>query len=45
VTFLGKKETDALLRDAIYQHLIGQGYSDYQAEAESKRRLEQLNDL
>ena len=36
---MGEKERNKLYKDAIYWHLIGQGYTKYQAEVESKRRM------
>ncbi|VVB62005.1 Uncharacterised protein [uncultured archaeon] len=34
-----KKEIEELYKDAIYQHLIREGYSEYHAEAEARRRM------
>ena len=36
---MGEKERNKLYKDAIYWHLIGQGYTEYQAEVESERRM------
>lgn len=36
---MGKKEIDALYRDAIFSHLIREGYTDYIAEVEARRRI------
>ena len=36
---MGEKEKNKLYKDAIYWHLIGQGYSEYQAEIEARRRV------
>jgi len=36
---LGKKEVEELYKDAIYQHLLREGYSEYRAEAEARRRM------
>ena len=33
------KKVNQLYKDAIYWHLIGQGYSEKQAEIEAKRRM------
>jgi len=38
---MGEKEKNKLYKDAIYWHLIGQGYTEYQAESEARRRLAQ----
>ena len=38
---MGEKEKNKLLKDAIYWHLIGQGYTEYQAETEASRRVTQ----
>jgi hypothetical protein len=34
-----KKEVQELYKDAIVLHLIREGYSEYSAEAEARRRL------
>ncbi len=36
---MGEKEKNKLYKDAIYWHLIGQGYTEYQAEIEARRRV------
>ncbi|MBE3122794.1 MAG: hypothetical protein IMZ43_03420 [Thermoplasmata archaeon] len=36
---LVKKEVEVLYKDAIYVHLIREGYSEYRAEAEARRRM------
>jgi len=36
---LQKKEIQQLYKDAIYQHLLKEGYSEYQAEAKARRRM------
>ena len=42
---MGEKERNQLYKDAIYWHLIGQGYTEYQAEVESKRRMAQAEKI
>jgi len=39
-----KKNLNALYIDALYSHLIRQGYSEYQAEVECRRRLQQMSE-
>ena len=34
-----KEEKNKLYKDAIYWHLIGEGYTEYRAEVEAKRRM------
>ena len=36
---MGEIEKNKLYKDAIYWHLIGEGYNEFQAEAEAKRRM------
>jgi len=36
---LGKKEVEELYKDAIVLHLLREGYSEYRAEAEARRRM------
>jgi hypothetical protein len=36
---LGKKEVEELYKDAIVLHLLREGYSEYMAEAEARRRM------
>jgi hypothetical protein len=36
---MGDKEENKLYKDAIYWHLIGEGYTEYRAEVEAKRRM------
>jgi hypothetical protein len=36
---LGKKEVEALYKDAIILHLLREGYSEHRAEAEARRRM------
>ena len=36
---LGKKEVQDLYKDAIVLHLLREGYSEYRAEAEARRRM------
>ena len=36
---LSKKEVVNLYKEAIYQHLLREGYSDTRAEAEARRRM------
>ena len=36
-----KEEKNELYKDAIYWHLIGEGYTEYRAEVEAKRRVAQ----
>jgi hypothetical protein len=38
---MGENKVDQLYKDAIYWHLIGQGYTEFQAEVEARRRLNQ----
>ena len=38
---MGEKETNELYKDAIYWHLIGEGYTKDQAENEARRRMAQ----
>jgi len=42
---MGGKEQNKLYTDAIYWHLIGQGYTEYQAEVESKKRMTQADKI
>jgi hypothetical protein len=42
---MGKKEVDALYRDAIFSHLLREGYTDYIAEVEARRRIVRHNEL
>jgi len=34
---LGEKQANKLLKDAIYWHLISEGYSEYKAKVEADR--------
>jgi hypothetical protein len=36
---LEKKEIEELYTEAIYNHLIREGYSEYHAKAEARRRM------
>jgi len=36
---LAKKEVQELYKDAIVLHLLREGYSEYMAEAEARRRM------
>jgi len=36
---MGKKEVEELYKDAIVLHLLREGYSEYRAEAEARRRM------
>jgi hypothetical protein len=36
---VAKKEVVDLYKDAIYQHLLKEGYSNTRAEAEARRRM------
>ncbi|UCF13267.1 MAG: hypothetical protein JSW06_03140 [Thermoplasmatales archaeon] len=36
---MGEKQINKLLKDAIYWHLIGEGYSEYKAKVEADRIL------
>jgi len=36
---MDEKEKNKLYQDAIYWHLIGLGYSEFEAELEAKRRI------
>ncbi|MEM0466148.1 MAG: hypothetical protein QXL17_05680 [Candidatus Thermoplasmatota archaeon] len=38
---MGENNSEQLLKDAIYWHLIGLGYTEFQAEVEAQRRLKQ----
>ncbi len=38
---MGKHTDEDLIKDAIYWHLIGMGYTEFQAEIEAQRRLKQ----
>jgi hypothetical protein len=42
---MGKKEIDALYRDAIFSHLIREGYTDYIAEVEARRRINKHSEM
>jgi len=42
---MGEIEQKKLLKDAVYWHLIGEGYSEFQAEVESTRRINLLKGL
>jgi hypothetical protein len=39
---LNQEKKNKLMRDAIYWHLIGEGYSDYKARIEADRRISLL---
>jgi len=39
---LGIKETNKLLKDAIFIHLMSEGYSEYTAKIEAERRITKL---
>ncbi|MCK5261522.1 MAG: hypothetical protein KAJ44_05035 [Thermoplasmatales archaeon] len=34
---MGEKQANKLLKDAIYWHLVGKGYSEYKAKVEADR--------
>jgi len=36
---LGQKQANKLLKDAIYWHLISEGYSEYKAKVEAERMM------
>jgi len=36
---LGKKEVETLYKDAIYQHLLKEGMSEFKAEVEARKRM------
>lgn len=36
---MGKKEVEQLYKDAIVLHLLREGYSEYCAQAEARRRM------
>jgi hypothetical protein len=36
---LGKKEVEQLYKDAIVLHLLREGYTEYMAQAEARRRM------
>ncbi len=36
---MGEKQANKLLKDAIYWHLVGKGYSEYKAKVEADRRM------
>ena len=40
-----KEEKNKLYEDAIYWHLIGEGYTEYRAEVEAKRRMARVNTI
>ncbi len=40
-----KEETNKLYKDAIYWHLIGEGYTEYRAKVEAKRRMARGNTI
>jgi len=42
---MGDIDKNSLYKDAIYWHLIGKGYTEFQAEAEAKRRMEKLEKI
>jgi hypothetical protein len=42
---LVKKDLEALYKDAIYNHLIREGFSEFRAEVESRRRMRRDDDL
>jgi hypothetical protein len=35
---MGENEVDQLYKDAIYWHLISEGFTEYRAEIEARRR-------
>jgi hypothetical protein len=39
---MGDKQKEKLLKDAIFIHLLNEGYSEYYAKIESERRFAQL---
>jgi hypothetical protein len=39
VKSLGEAEVNKLYKDAVYWHLIGEGYSEFEAEVEAARRV------
>ena len=40
-----KKEVYDLYRDALFSRLIREGYSEYAAEVECRRRLQKINEF
>ena len=42
---LGENDLNKLYEDAIYNHLLGKGYSEYQAKVMAKRWLAKQNEL
>ena len=42
---LGEKDLDKLYKDAIYMHLIGKGYTEFEAEKEAKLRTRKNNEF
>jgi len=40
-----KEEKNKLYKDAIYWHLIGEGYTEYRAKGEAKRRMARGNTI
>jgi hypothetical protein len=45
VKSLVKKDVESLYKDAIYNHLIREGYSEFRAEVESRRRMRRDDEL
>jgi len=39
---MGNKETNKLLKDAIFIHLLNEGYSEYAAKIEAERRFAKI---
>jgi len=39
---MGDKETNKLLKDAIFIHLLNEGYSEYAAKIEAERRFSKI---
>jgi len=42
---LGENEVNKLYQDAIYWHLIGKGYPEFEARVEAKRRVRERNKI
>jgi hypothetical protein len=45
VNSLVKKDLESLYKDAIYNHLLREGYSEFRAEVESRRRMRRDDEL
>jgi hypothetical protein len=42
---MGKKEIEDLYKDAIYNHLLRKGLSEFRAEHEARRRMRRDDEL